>query len=296
MAQKVNITLQIGTLFDGSDNLHHSLRKNLPLLKRLDVLVPKPHWYTDRLMNLVAELAGAPADKEQLVELWADLRNAQTGHRTVLSEPRLLAKENELFGRGMFLPSGHRRPTMVRSSFGAEINTEFFLSLRNPASLVDAALRHFDSRDLDGLLVGTDPFSIRWSDVIARLRTENPASPIVVWMKEEQPYAWPQLMHMAAGFHGPVMTSGVADAVASVLRPEVATHLEAYLKKYDNYDPEFLARAFEHFAQKYAAPDQRVEVIDVPGWSAQTVSDLTAAYMEDLDAVSRIEGITFLSA
>jgi hypothetical protein len=296
VAGPVSLTLQIGTPFDGSGGMAGSLRKNLNLLKRLDVLVPKPQWYAGKVMELADQLRGSSATEEQLASLWVNPRNGSSGHRTVLCEPGLMATGRELFAKGQFLPKAARRPGRVRRSLGENVQVEFFLSLRNPASLIDAALRHYQTVDLDGLTAGADPFKIRWSEMISRLRENNPETPIVLWMKEEQPYIWPQLLHLAAGLHHPVLTSGVADGAARYLRPEIAAHLEAYLKKYDNYEPDFLARVFEHFTRKYSAPDQAVEVIEVPGWTARTVADLTEAYMEDIRDISRIEGVTFLSA
>ena len=296
MTGQVSIAMQIGTPFDGAGMLADSLRKNRSLLKRLDVLVPKIRWYKGQLSALAEELQGAPAAQEQLADLWADPRAPETGRRTFLSDRSLMAAPEEIFQGGRFLPFADRKPAWLRRSLGRETQVEMYVSLRIPANQIVDALRHFKSSDLHGLTGGLDPFSIRWSDAVLRLREACPDTPFVLWMKEEQPYIWPQLMHRAAGLYGPVMTDGIADGAARFLRPEIAAHLEAYLKKYDNYEPEFLARAFEHFTRKYAARDQAVEVIEVPGWTAQTVSQLTEAYMADIQEISAISGVTILSA
>lgn len=296
MTDQVSIAMQIGTPFDGADALALSLRRNLTLLKRLDVLIPRQNWYQGKLTGFAETLQGRPAGPEELAGIWANPRRLAPGHRTFLSEPDLMAAPDELFKDGRFMPQAGRRPSMLRRSLGPETDAEFYFSLRNPASLIGAALKHFKSTDFRALSGGLDPFTIRWSDVILRLREACPDTPVVVWLKEEQPYIWPQLMHLAAGLQGPVLTDGIADGVAQFLRPEIATHLEAYLKKYDNYDPEFLARVFERFTRKYAAHDQSVEVIDVPGWTAQTVSEMTEAYMADVQDISAIGGVTILSA
>ena len=295
MTGQVSIALQIGTPFDGAGALTESLRRNLSLLKRLDVLVPKPQWYPGRVDDLVKTLQGAPASPEQLATIWADPRVPETGHRTFLSAPDLMATPAGMFRNGRFLHGAEQRPAMLRRSLGADTEVEIYFSLRNPASLLDAALRHAKTDDLRELTGGLDPFTIRWSGVIRRLREACPDTPFVLWLKEEQPYIWPQLMHFAAGLHGPVLTNGIADGVSRFLRPEIAAHLEAYLKKYDNYEPEFLARVFERFTSKYAAHDQAVEVIQVPGWTAQTVSEITEAYMADIQEISAIEDVTILS-
>lgn len=296
VGQHVDISLQIAPPLCAAGDLPRSLRRNTSLLKRLDVLVPKPQWYAGRVVKMAEELRGQPASEESLRELWADERQEGARHRVVLSEPRLMGGDAELFRDGRFLPAAALRPAWLQQSMGPGVQLGFFICLRNPAALIDAALRNAGGRDAAALLDGADPFSVRWSDVILRLRQACPDVPVTVWMKEEQPYVWPQLMHAASGLYHPVLTDGVADDVAGFLRPEVAAHLEAYLKKYDNYDADFLARAFEHFTRKYAARDQSVEVIDVPGWTAGTVSGLTAAYMEDMNSISSLDGVTFLSA
>jgi hypothetical protein len=213
-----------------------------------------------------------------------------------LSEPTLIGSGGGLLASEGFLPQGYERPTWIRQSLQQHVDLTFFLGLRNPASFAVAVLNELGERDLAKVAPGLDPFSMCWSTVIARLREANPDTPMEIWMREEIPYVWPQLMHLAAGLEHPVLTEGIADGVAGFLRPDIAANLEVLLERYNNYEPDFLAKVFEKFAHKYATRDIAVDVIDVPGWTGQMVAELSEAYLQDIQQVAAIDGVTMLGA
>jgi hypothetical protein len=296
VAPKTSIALQIGTLFDGSGQLAHALRKNRSLLGKLDIRIPRPRAHRGRLTTFADARQGATATPEELAKLWIPISDSDSRWHLFLSEPTLIGSGGGLLASEGFLPQGHERPSWIRQSLQQHVDLTFFLGLRNPASFAVAVLNELGERDLAKVAPGLDPFSMRWSTVIARLREANPDTPMVIWMREEIPYIWPQLMHLAAGLEHPVMTEGIADGVAGFLRPDIAANLEVLLERYNNYEPDFLAKVFEKFAQKYAARDIAVDVIDVPGWTGQMVAELSEAYLQDIQQVAAIDGVTVLGA
>ena len=48
----------------------------------------------------------------------------------------------------------------------------------------------------------------------------------------------------------------------------------------------------EHFAD----PETLNEVIEVPGWDAETVRGITERYHEDVEAIATLDGVTVLTA
>jgi hypothetical protein len=55
-------------------------------------------------------------------------------------------------------------------------------------------------------------------------------------------------------------------------------------------------RVVTAFLEKFARPDAVEVDIDLPGWTAELVADLTNRYLHDVERIRRLPGVTLLSA
>lgn len=292
------------TLFVGADDgveaqLLAALRRNTALLQALGIDVPLPRYYRRQFRALAERLEGAAAPREELSDIWKRLRLPEEPRHGFFSDATLLGYPDRLLGEGRLLPDAHLRPSWWRAMFG-EIPCTLMVAVSQPLALVSAALAAAPEGEsaarLRGEIASADPEALSWAEVIGRLAAANPGVPIIVWSREEQPFVWPVLMHMAAGLPEMVMTEGLCDGLAELLPAEAMQSLETFVAAKDNLDPAFLAGVFEAYLRKFVPPEKLYDVISVEGWDGGFVRALAETYERDLVALRRMPGVKVLSA
>ncbi|WP_371056096.1 hypothetical protein [Rhodosalinus sp. K401] len=296
---RFSATLFVGAADGVEGPLLSALRRNTALLQALGIDVPLPRYYRRQFRALAERLEGAAAPCEELSDIWKRLRLPDEPRHGFFSDATLLGGADRLLGDGRLLPDAHLRPTWWRAMFG-EIPCTLMVAVAQPLALVSAALARDPQADatarLRAEIASADPRALSWAEVIGRLVEANPGVPVVVWSREEQPYTWPVLMHVAAGLPEMVVTDGLCDGLADLLPAEALQSLETFLAAKDNLDPAFLAGVFEAYVDKFVPPEQLYQVISVPGWDEAFVRRLADSYERDLAALRRMPGVKVLSA
>lgn len=47
--------------------------------------------------------------------------------------------------------------------------------------------------------------------------------------------------------------------------------------------------------ERYAIPEEVEDEIDLPGWTQETVNQLTALYEQDIDLIEKMDGVRFIA-
>ncbi|WP_158964872.1 hypothetical protein [Chachezhania sediminis] len=294
MAERGTVALHIGSVHDGAMELVSSLRRNSELLAALGISVRRPRFYRRRLQEVAEDPGADPATSEQIAEIWQAFPDDSIPRHAFLNMPSLIGPDEELIRDGSFLPGAAIRPTAVRRYLD-QVDCTFFLGLVNPATMISRALATIENPELAATLASIQPAGLSWTNVITRLQQANPSTPIVVWTREELPFTWPQLMHRAAGLDSEVLVHGTADGLRELLPAEAKVSLEEYIQRKDMVDHRALARVFDVYLKHFVKPDNLTEVIEVPGWTAEVVNDITRHYRSDVAEIGRMSGVTLLT-
>jgi hypothetical protein len=292
----MDIAFHIGANCTDDDRLLKSVAKNLPLLASQGTRVPNPARYRRLIRETIQHLRGAPPEpgtRDVLID--AILDHGETTERLVMGNPAFICTPARICEAGCFHEMATFKARSLRALF-PEDRIEMFLSIRNPASFVPACWEQTRGRGFDAFMAGLDPRSILWSDVVARLRHAAPDAGLTVWCDEDSALLWPDLVRALAALGPDAPIEGAHDLVYEIMHPEGAARLRDYLEAHPPASPEQTRRVVSAFLDKYARPDAVESEIDLPGWDAALIADLTAIYEADLERIARMEGVRFLAA
>ena len=172
---------------------------------------------------------------------------------------------------------------------------EVQLALRNPATLVPALLEQLDGMDYATLMCGLDPLRLSWADTIRHIRAELPDLPLLVWCNEDLPLIWPELLRRVAGVPAEAALDGDEEMLGALLTPVGMATLAAYLKAQGPLAASDRRRLTTALLERYAQPGQLEVELDLPGWSAALVEEITDAYYNDVMQIAEIGGVEFLA-
>jgi hypothetical protein len=176
-----------------------------------------------------------------------------------------------------------------------EIEAEFHLALRNPATFLPDLLARQRGKSYDEFMGGMDPHALRWSDTIREILRQNPGVPLTIWCDEDTPLIWPEVLQAVSG-HGPA--TRLVDAhelLRSLMTGDGLTRMQGYL---DAHPPATVAqrrRIVSAFLEKFAVPQMLETEVDLPGWTDDTVAELTEAYEADVARIAVTPGIRFIA-
>ena len=172
-----------------------------------------------------------------------------------------------------------------------EDQTHLFLALRNPATFIPAMMAEAKTDNLNFIMNKSDPRALRWSDLLKSIRERFPALPMTIWCTEDTPFIWGQLMRLVGGFSPSTPMVGSYSLIESILSEEGFTRFQAYLEKHPEMNERQKRKVMFAFAERFGRADVLEQDVNVPGWDAQMVYDLTAQYEADLANISAISGV-----
>ena len=134
-----------------------------------------------------------------------------------------------------------------------------------------------------------------WSNLVARMRQAVPDAPFVCWANEDTPLIWPEVLETVAGHEKETMLDGREDLLSEVMTETGFKRLRAYMAKNPPDDPTTYAKIVGVFLDKYIDEEKMEEEIELPGWTEKVITYLSQAYEADLEALSRVPGVDFIS-
>ena len=290
----MEIALHIGANCTEGDRLLKSLLRNADRLAAHGVAVPGPTRYRPVLREAVlAEVRGKGTPDARAVLLDAIL-DERAARRVVLSNTAFMALPGNVLDGKTFLSTSAAKLRAACDIF-AEDQVEAFLAIRNPATWLPAVFAQTQGRSFKAFSGGLDPRSLRWSDVVARLREAVPDAPLTVWCNEDAALVWGEVMARLVGLPAAEALDGRHDMMAAITAEEGMDRFQAYMALHPGQSPVQERRVIGAFLDKYAIREMVEEEVDLPGWDVGLVEDLTQAYEEDVAAIGRIEGVTLVA-
>ena len=196
--------------------------------------------------------------------------------------------------RGALYPNAAERIRAFTRIF-PDIEAEFHLAIRNPATFLPELFQRQKGKSHDEFMEGVEPLRLRWSTMIAQVRALNPTMPLTIWCDEDTPLIWPDVLQAVSG-HSPGLVLEDANAVlTSVMTPEGMVRLTGYLAENPPISADIRKGVVAAFLDKYADPAKLEIDLEMPGWTALLVEEMTETYEADVAQIAQLPGMTFIA-
>ena len=293
----MKIVYHLGAHCTDDERLLRCLLKNRGLLAEQGIAVPGPTRYRTLLRETAVALKGQPASRDTQSLVLDQILQDDRAERLILSWDNFLSFAPWAMEGGLYRAAGERMRAFAL--IFPEIEAEFCLALRNPATFLPAL---FDkqknakggTKDFAAFLKHRDPHDIRWSDVIDRILELNPGVPLTIWCDEDTPLIWPEVLLAVSGHSPQTVLEGTDELLSQIMSAEGLKRLQAYLDSHAVTTPDLRRKVTTAFLDKFAVPDRiNIEVV-VPEWTAALVDSMTLAYEQDVAHIRATPGVTFI--
>ncbi|MBP9952120.1 MAG: hypothetical protein V9G14_13820 [Cypionkella sp.] len=291
----MRIVYHLGAHFTDEDRLIKCLLKNRDTLSKQGVVVPGPKKYRNLLRDTAIELKGQAASIDSQALILDQIMDEDQADRLILSWDSFLSLPPWVLKDTLYPAAGDR--VRAFSQIFPQIEAEFFLAVRNPASFLPALYEKAGAnKSYDAFLEGADPLQLRWSDVIERILDANPDVPLTVWCDEDTPLIWPEVLRAVAGVDPATVFEGEDDLLAMLMSGEGLTRMKAYQETHPTGSLLQRRKVVSAFLDKFALPERIAMEFEMPGWTADYAAALTRAYEEDVARIMAMPEVTFLAA
>lgn len=286
----MRVIFHLGCHGTDEERLISCLLHNHEALAAQGIAVPSPPRYRTLLRDTARSLNGGTASAEVQQQVLDQILDGQAAQRLVLSWENFLSYPQWAVKDRLYPAGAERLRAFRRVLPGAEV--EFHLAIRG----MDSFLPLLAASQPDSTPALPDPQQLRWARLIEEIRTANPDVALTVWSDEDAPLIWPEILQALSGHGAGLALKGADMLLAQVMSPEGLARMHSYL---DRTPPESALqrrRVVAAFLDKFALSDRVDLDVDLPGWSADLLTALQAAYAEDLAQIRRMPGVTLLTA
>lgn len=288
----MEILFHLGAHCTDDGLLIRSVLRNRAGLASQGILVPGPGRYRELLGSVSTTLRGDTASSDTEAMLLETICDDDTAARIVLSNENFLCRDKVAIGADGLYPKAEKSAWLRRCFPSHDVH--FALGLRNPATFVPALLSRFSDQDREACLGILELDQLSWADVIAEILEANPNAGLVLWSHEDTPFIWSEIMREITG-HDPYLTlDGVHDMLGQILSTEGMNRLMDFLEAHPDLTEQRRRKAIAAFVEAHAVPDEIEEEIDLPGWTLETIAELTAAYDDDIDRIKALPRVIWL--
>ncbi|MEJ6388319.1 hypothetical protein [Gymnodinialimonas ulvae] len=274
--------------------LIQSLLKNRARLAQIGVAVPPTGRYRAVVRDTARALEGRPAGEEVQEALLDAILDGGPVDRLILSDPRFICINRLVVQGPQIWPMIERATTQLTALFpGAE--PEFFIGMRDPATLIPALFKASRFSDFREFTANMQPHAVAWSEMLRRLSNAHPGARIMVWCNEDTPLLWAQILREMAGVEPQTALDGTEDLAESIMDPKGFARMQGWLKDNPPETESRYRRALAAFLERYALAGEIEETLNHPGWSEELIADMSESYDADLDAIAGLPRVTLLT-
>lgn len=291
----MEIVFHLGVHCTDDERLLRCLLKNRQLLADKGVAVPGPARYRNLVRDTVIRLKGASASAETQAMLLEHILDSDATDRLILSWDGFLSLPAWVLKDGQFYPAAAERVRALQNLF-PDHECEFHLAIRNPAGFLPALHAQLPGKRVEAFLGGTDIHALYWSEMIDRIRAMNPDVPLTVWCDEDTPLIWPEVLKGVAGVGPETALDGENDLLTTLMEPEGLRRLEAYLASHPPASALLRRRVVSVFLSKFTQAGVNDDDAALPGWTQETLDQLTRRYDEDVTRIAMRNDLRFLTS
>lgn len=239
-------------------------------------------------------LNGGPAtrDMEEMM-LDAILENDNT-QRVICSQPGFLGMPTRTISKeGLLATAGEKMAALANLFPSAQI--EFFLALKNPATLLPYVVNNIPDRNYEQIFSGIPPESLRWGPTIRRIQQRIGKHRLVLWCHEDTPLIWPEVMRRVATMPGDVPLKAGLQVLGDILHPDGIRMIRDEMSKHERMTIATRRDIFAEALASHAIADKIETTIDLPGWDQNLVDEITDNYNRDLAEIAVLPNLEFIA-
>jgi hypothetical protein len=290
----MDLVLHAGVHATDEDRLIKCALKNTEAFRTMGVSVPRPSRYRRLLRDTLHAMSEtAPAADARAVLLDAILDD-DTPERVILSNDNFFSVPKRAVGKGVFYPGAEQKLARLSQLFPQD-QIGLCFAMRNPATFLPAVLALAPDTDLASFLDDGQPQDLRWSELLIRIRAAAPQVAITVWCNEDTPLIWAHLIREMAGLEHDTKIAGEFDLLAEIMSEAGMQRLGSYIETHPAMTELQKRRVVAAFLDKYALDEAIEQEVDLPGWTQDTVRQITDAYEEDVILIHQIQGVTLIT-
>jgi hypothetical protein len=217
-----------------------------------------------------------------------------TADRVILSNHGFFGTPRMAASGGVLYSAADARMSAFHQIFRGD-QIELFFAIRNPASFLPAMFNDAPQTSMADYLNGASPLTVRWSEMIARLRRAFPQMPITVWCNEDTPLVWGELVRKIAGLEPTTDFKGEFSLLFDIMSKPGLARFRKYMKDHPGMTEAQKRRVIVAFLDKFAEDSAIEEELDAPEWTSDMIDRLTEIYDEDIYEIQRIGGINLIA-
>ncbi len=289
----MQVAYHLGVHGSDQDGLVRTLLQNRNILSKLGTEVPSPGRYRGVLGEALNALRGGKAS-EDMQELVLDaILDTEKPKRIVLSQPGFLGlPEKAISARGLFADVAARISALSNLFPDAEV--EYFLALKNPATLIPFLVEAIEGKQYDSILGDIDPMQLRWNEAAQRLVQAAQGRRVVIWCNEDAPILWPELVRRIGGIQDDVRVLGSFSMASKLMRPEGTAWLRNQLLQKSTITMEERRELFTRALAQFHLPETIYQVVNYPDWTQPFIDEITELYYSDVAEIAALPGVEFM--
>lgn len=245
--------------------------------------------FVDALMSLKGG-AATPEMEQILLDAVIEEEDVQ---RIVFSMSGFMgASKIAVTARGFYSDIESRINGLMRLYPSAE--TEFFLAIRNPATLLNDILISNKNLSYHELMANANPLDLRWRDVAHRLARAAQGRRVVVWCFEDLPLIFPEVVRMIGNMPLEAQLRGGTQYVEELLTPGGRLKLKEAMKGYAQLSIRKRREIHGQVLNQYGMESILEQSIHLPGWTQELVDEISDNYYSDVAEIAVLPGIEFI--
>jgi len=289
----MQIVFHIGAHCTDEGQIQACLQKNSAALSQEGIIVPSPARFRAILRETLLVLNGEPASHEVQEIMLDSILTEDVPERIIFSNDAFLCGVKKIISIAGFYPDAAEKAMKLYNLFPNE-EVEFCLAIRNPATFLPACFAKTGAPNFGLFLSQIDPLTLRWSDVVSRIKDKLPHVPLRVWSNEDTPFIWRELIRDIADNDDSTPLLGLDDFIASIMLPEGVERMAAYLETRPPANETQRRRILSAFLDKFEKEDDTPD-FEAQIWTDEYLTELTDIYERDLCVIERMQGVDFIS-
>jgi hypothetical protein len=289
----MQLVFHAGAHFAEEERLMKCLLRNKDIFAERGVAVPGPGRYRPLLrdtLNAMREGRVSDAAHDVLMDAILDVAQAD---RVLLSNAHFFGAPRIALRHGTLYPLAPERMRHLQVLF-PDARIELFIALRNPASLLPHLFAHSPREDTPRFMDGVDPRLVLWSETLSKIREAAPDVPLTVWCNEDAPFVWSEVIRRMAALEADAPVIGAFDLLSDIITPDGFRRFEEYITTHDGLTEIEVRRVIAAFLEKFAIAEAVEEELDMPDWTQELVTSMTAIYDEDVARIEAMPDVTLI--
>jgi len=289
----MQMVFHMGVHSTDGDRMLKTLLNNRSALQKVGTEIVTPNSHRGMFDEALKSLNGGTATPEmEQIMLDAMLASDHTS-RVVMSTPTFMGAPGRAVGRdGLYPQMGPRAAALARLFPSSQ--AEFFVALRNPATLLTDVLPQIAGSDYSQMMHGHHPTSLRWRDAIQNLARVAQGRRMVIWCHEDVPLIWPEIVRLAGGLPLDVPLSDGLLYMHEILGDEGIAQLRDAMGDRDQVSVSQRRAIYAGVLEKHARPGTLDQDITLPGWTQEIVDQVTENYRADIGEIAVLPGVEFV--